>query len=253
MGGIYSKNRPSYPRELVDRLFDEIKYDERNARDESDVSENTVADVGSGTGIFTRLLLERGATVYAVEPNADMRAVAEKELGANKNFISVSGSADATTLAANGVRLVTAAQAFHWFDTRKFAAECGRVLTPGGMVALIWNVRDISQGIAASIETINKKYCPGYEGPSGGLDFDDETIFSDFFADRYDRVIFPNDLAYDEHHFIGRCQSSSYAPKPHDAHYAPYTDELRSLFQKHRTDATVIIPNSSYLFLGRVI
>src|SRR5262249_21880478 len=84
----YAQARPSYPAEVLDVLRTEYGL----CRD------SVVADLGSGTGIFTRLLLESGALIYAVEPNADMRAEAIRELGTNQRFRSVEGRAEATTL-----------------------------------------------------------------------------------------------------------------------------------------------------------
>src|SRR5688572_11749971 len=101
----YVKSRPSYPAGLFDVLRDECGLG----------PSSVVADLGSGTGIFTRLLLERGATVHAVEPNDDMRGEAERTLASEPRFHSVKGTAEATTLAAGSIHLVTAAQAFHWF------------------------------------------------------------------------------------------------------------------------------------------
>ena len=75
-----------------------------------------IADVGAGTGILSRSLLESGCQVIAVEPNAAMRAAAETALAGRPGYRSVAGSAEAMPLAAGAVDLITAAQAFHWFD-----------------------------------------------------------------------------------------------------------------------------------------
>jgi SAM-dependent methyltransferase len=103
----YAATRPTYPPSLVTLL----------GLRRGDV----VCDLGSGTGIFSRLLLDAGATVYAVEPNEDMRSAAEGELGDNERFHSVAGRAEATTLPDGVCDLVTAAQSFHWFDAERGA------------------------------------------------------------------------------------------------------------------------------------
>ena len=84
-------------------------------------------------------MLERGWTVYGVEPNDDMRKEAEKRLSAFPRFHSVAGTAERTGLPGASVDLVTAAQSFHWFDAAAFKRECRRILSGGGKVALIWN------------------------------------------------------------------------------------------------------------------
>jgi ubiquinone/menaquinone biosynthesis C-methylase UbiE len=87
-----------------------------------------VADVGPGTGIFTRLLLETGARVIGIEPNGPMRAAAERRILGEPRFESKNGRAEATGLADASVDLVTAAQAFHWFEPSAARAEFVRIL-----------------------------------------------------------------------------------------------------------------------------
>ena len=101
----YAQGRPDYPASVVGLLTQESRRE--NPR---------LADIGSGTGILSRAMLERGWTVYGVEPNDDMRKEAEKRLSAFPRFHSVAGTAERTGLPGASVDLVTAAQSFHWFD-----------------------------------------------------------------------------------------------------------------------------------------
>lgn len=106
MGKIYSKYRPSYPINFIDYLFTDVGISQSSI----------IADIGSGTGILTGQLLEKGGRVYGVEPNDDMRAIAETNLSNFFGFTSVNGNADDTTIDDNSVDYITVAQAFHWFD-----------------------------------------------------------------------------------------------------------------------------------------
>src|ERR1017187_8835274 len=125
----YVRYRPGYPAGLI-----------RALRSKAGLAQTSVvADVGSGTGIFTRLLLDEGARVFAVEPNDTMRGAAEAELRSRANFVSVKGTAEATGLEDHSVSLVTCAQAFHWFDPAGTRREFRRILAAGGWCALIWN------------------------------------------------------------------------------------------------------------------
>ncbi len=117
----YIRARPSYPAAALDVLAEACGLGPDSA----------VADIGAGTGIFTELLLAHAGTVYAVEPNDAMRAAAETHLAHRPGFVSVAGTAEATGLAAGSVDLVTAAQAFHWFDPDRTRAEWQRILRPG--------------------------------------------------------------------------------------------------------------------------
>src|SRR5262249_28849088 len=126
----YVRYRPGYPKEIVDFLHD------------SGVAEDAlVADVGAGAGISTKLFLDAGHQVIAIEPNAAMREAGDAWLAGREGYRSFAGSAEATGLPAESVGLVFAAQAFHWFGPgakREFLRILGR--DPGyDRVALVWN------------------------------------------------------------------------------------------------------------------
>ena len=130
----YAKYRPAYPGDLIDLLVREIGLQ----------PDWLLADIGSGTGILTQLLLQNGNEVFAVEPNREMREAAERILSNHRHFKSIDGTAESTTLPDRSVRGALVAQAFHWFDGPKAVGEFRRILQPGGFIALIWNARDTS-------------------------------------------------------------------------------------------------------------
>jgi SAM-dependent methyltransferase len=132
----YQASRPDYPDALFEALF---------------TTPALVADVGSGTGLFTRGLLAHGHEVHAVEPSAEMRAAAEAQYAHEARFHSVAGSAEATTLPDVSVDAVTAAQAFHWFDIPRARAECLRILRPAGEVTLVWNDRVLEDPVHGAL------------------------------------------------------------------------------------------------------
>lgn len=118
--GHYVRWRPGYPPEVLPLLGARCRL----RRD------SVVADIGSGTGLFTRLLLENGNLVYAVEPNAEMRQAAEGALAGFAGFRSVGAPAEATGLPARSVDLISAAQAAHWFDIPRVKREFRRIAKP---------------------------------------------------------------------------------------------------------------------------
>ena len=243
MGEIYSKYRPSYPSNFIDYLFTDLGISQRGI----------IADIGSGTGILTRQLLEKGNKVYGIEPNADMRIIAENNLKDFPKFISVNGSAENTTIEDNSVDYITVAQAFHWFDREKFKKECQRILKPEGKVILIWNTRDTDNELVIENYEINRKYCPNFKGFSDGMygktNNDD---FSDFFNGKYETKVFPNNLIFNMDGFIGRNLSSSYALKSNDIQYNSYVNELKKIYRKYSNNGQLIMPNLTRSYVGNV-
>ena len=237
----YITGRPSYAEELIDCLYSNYGISESSV----------IADIGSGTGKFAKHLLERGSEVYCVEPNNDMRCIAESELCGYKRFHSVLGDAENTTLETGLVDYVTTAQAFHWFDVKKFRQECSRIIKNNGKVFLVWNVRDNTDLLNRELYQIYSKYCPDFKGFSGGIEKDDPRI-KEFFNGQYDYVAFDNPLYFDKEKFIARSLSGSYSLKEGDKEYAAYMEALSSLFDKHSDNGTVSILNCSVAYIGVV-
>jgi SAM-dependent methyltransferase len=131
----YVRYRPGYPSALIDLLRSECGLRPDHA----------VADIGSGTGLLSKLFLENGNRVFGIEPNEEMRRAGEECLAAYKNFSSVRGSSEATTLPDSSFDFITAAQAFHWFEPTATRREFLRILKPHGWVVVIWNDRRISE------------------------------------------------------------------------------------------------------------
>ncbi|HBP21651.1 MAG TPA: SAM-dependent methyltransferase [Planctomycetes bacterium] len=122
----YARFRPDYPDAALRAALEGLP------------SPAEVVDLGCGTGISSRAFARAGAAVTGVEPNAAMRAAAEATGGGPRY---VDGRAEASGLPAASCDLVSAAQAFHWFDFEEALAEAHRLLRPGGRLALLWNVR----------------------------------------------------------------------------------------------------------------
>ncbi|WP_328900816.1 methyltransferase domain-containing protein [Streptomyces sp. NBC_00441] len=126
----YAAARPNYPDALFDAVEDLAGRPLRGAR---------ALDVGAGTGIATRRLLDRGARVVAVEPGPGMAAQLRRDL---PDVPLVQGDGNRLPFATASADLITYAQSWHWTDPARSAAEARRVLRPGGTLALWWNVAD---------------------------------------------------------------------------------------------------------------
>jgi SAM-dependent methyltransferase len=130
-GQAYESGRPSFPPQAVDCLLAGLRLKPGMG----------VADVGAGTGKLTRLLVERGLAVTAVEPVQGMRRVFAQLL---PQVTLLEGMAESLPLADASLDAVVAAQAFHWFKGPQALKEFSRVLKPGAGLGLVWNVRDES-------------------------------------------------------------------------------------------------------------
>lgn len=238
----YVKYRPGYPAEALDLLSRECGL----------TADATVADLGAGTGIFSQLLVQRGARVYAVEPNPDMRAAAERLLGGAPRFASIAASGEATGLPSNSVDLITVAQAFHWFDRDKARAEFSRILTPGGWVALIWNEREVdTTPFLQAYEQLLKDYAPEY----GIVDHrnitpDDVTAF--FRPGHVKLATFPYRQDFDFDGLQGRLLSSSYAPTEAHPNHAPMIRQLRAIFERYQNGGQVTWHYQTRVFYGQL-
>ena len=238
----YARHRPSYPPEVIACL----------QREAGLAAGMVIADIGSGTGILTRLLLANGNTVYAVEPNAGMREIAERDLGGMANFHSIDGRSDATALPDRSVDLVTAAQAFHWFEPQATRAEFRRILRPPGTVALIWNDRRAVTPFMQAYEQLLDRYGTDYKQVDHKYVADGPAL-ERFFAPRGFRLFsFPNFQALDVEGLVGRLASTSYVPAPGETGYAALLAQALALFEEYAEGGQVRIEYETQVYLGKL-
>ena len=231
---VYQKARPGYSPELFACLKQDFGVGPGSV----------VADVGSGTGILSRQLLELGAKVYAVEPNQDMRQIAEQELGEEEGFVSMEATAEHTSLAEGSVDFVFAASAFHWFDPVAFKAECQRILKPVGRVFLIWNESQLTDDLKEGRNAIFEKY----SGKPMGSHKQKPGVKEEFFGGEVGELHFPNPSTYDRERFVRRALSSSYALTETDEHYEAFVAELGKLFDLYAVDGLITMPQETVLY-----
>lgn len=127
---IYDSGRPDYPHAAVRWMLQPAAVAGRIMR---------VADVGAGTGKLTRVVVELGADTVAVDPDAEMLGALRENVHGVPTFL---GTAEELPLPDAALDAVVMGQAWHWVDPSAASAEIGRVLRPGGVLGLIWNVRD---------------------------------------------------------------------------------------------------------------
>ncbi|HVZ41732.1 MAG TPA: class I SAM-dependent methyltransferase [Candidatus Kapabacteria bacterium] len=242
----YLRYRPRYPEQLYAILRDRLGLRRQSI----------VADIGSGTGIFCEPLLAEGITVYCVEPNREMREAGEELLRGYPGFHSVAGTAEATGLPDASVDMITAAQAFHWFDRPKARAEFARILRPGGAVALIWNDRSTSASpFLLAYEDLLRRRAVDYEQVvHRTISAGDISTLEQFFAPNavHRVVVAQHEQRFDFDGLKGRVLSSSYVPLPGDERHEPLMEELRAIFDRHAENGTVAFVYDTVLYHGRL-
>lgn len=238
----YVRYRPAYPDALVDRLIAECGLD----------GDSVVADIGSGTGIFTRQLLDRCLRVIGVEPNREMREAAESLLRGYGRFTSVNSRAESSNLAERSIDLIVAAQAFHWFRRDPAKAEFARILKPGGWVALVWNRRKTTQAFQRDYDALIRGHAPEYERVNHANITEDE--IAEFFGPNdYRTAVFANSQVLDKDGFFGRMQSSSYVPAPGSTGYLTLMAAAEELFRKYAREGRITFEYDTRMYFGRFI
>jgi SAM-dependent methyltransferase len=238
----YDKYRPGYPKGIIDLMRSECGL----------TSSSVIADIGSGTGILSEMFLRNGNIVFAVEPNEEMRKVAEDLLDEYPNFKSVNGTAESTTLESHSVDFITVGHAFHWFNLGKTKPEFLRILKPGGWVVIIWNNRRTSttpfliafENLLRSYGTDYKKVDPVY--------FDYQSLSGFFGENGCSMKQFENFQVFDFEGLKGRLLSMSFAPMEGHPNYEPMMDELERMFCRHQKDGKVIFEYDTRVYFGQM-
>lgn len=196
----YAKGRPSYPEAVIDTIVGLAPKDA------------VFADIGAGTGKFTVKLAERNYSVFAVEPNADMRKQLTISLSPFPNVKIIDGTAETTTLPDHSVDIITVAHALHWFNLDEFRLECRRVVKPGGKVIAIYNLT------------------PGGEM----LHFSKKT--TDAFFTNPMTWEFPNSMKYTRENWLAYIASQDDYPLPADPGYDVHIAAINATFDRDSVD-----------------
>lgn len=238
----YVKYRPGYPPAVLRLLESECGL----------TPSSELADVGSGTGLLSELFLRGGNRVYGVEPNREMREAGERLLAGYRNFVSVEGRAEATTLEDGCVDFVVAGQAFHWFDPPGARREFARILRSGGWVVIVWNDRRTSgTPFLEDYERLLIEYGTDYKEVS--VKYAEESSLTTLFGPVAPfRKTFDNEQVFDFDGLRGRLTSASYTPEPGHPSYAPMMTELEALFRRHERGGRVVVGYDTKVFYGRL-
>lgn len=237
----YIQYRPGYPPEVLDLLRRECGLTE----------DDVLADIGSGTGILARLLLDNGNRVIMVEPNDEMRHAGERLLSAYGRLESLAATAEATKLPQSSMDLIMAGQAFHWFDPVAAREEFARVLRPGGKVVLVRNARrKTGKPFLEDYEAVLETYATDYAEVEHWKVSSPSAIRGFFAPNPVHTATFDNTQVLDHDGLRGRLRSSSYVPAEGEPGHEMMLKELEKVFRRHEIGGRVIIEYDTQVYVG---
>jgi SAM-dependent methyltransferase len=238
----YVRYRPGYPAALLDLLRSECALR----------TEHVVADIGSGTGLLSKLFLESGNRVFGVEPNAEMREAGEGYLRTVENFTSVNASAEASTLGDASVDFVTAGQAFHWFEPKAARREFVRILKPGGWVVVVWNDRRMEETqFGRDYEDLLVRFGTDYTRVKDA--YPEISHIQSFFGESsFVKRDLPNEQLFDWDGLRGRLRSSSYVPTEGHPNFAPMMAQLEKIYRANAENGVVHMEYFTRIYFGQL-
>lgn len=238
----YAKCRPDYSAEAIRAIFEHAKL----------TTKSVVADIGSGTGIVSRHFVKNGNSVYAVEPNPEMRRKAEIALGKYPNYHSLDGNSEQTNLPNASIDLITVGQAIHWFDPEPSKQEFVRILKPQGWLAILHHTRSDDE-----LNREIRRICTAENG------WDITSTHSrplqsrpfEWWFDKQNEMLhlkFSNPHTYDLKGLIGLELSNSHAPDESHHAFPAIADSLERVFEKFQDQGKITINFTTNLYLGRI-
>lgn len=212
----YAQGRPGYPKAAIDTITGLAP------------SGAVFADIGAGTGKFTEKLAEQGFSVFAVEPNADMRKQLAITLAPFPNVNIMDSTAEATALPDNSVDILTVAHALHWFNLDTFLEECRRIVKPGGLVIAIYNLTPGGEMIELSKKTTD-----------------------DFFTKPMTWE-FSNPMDYTRDNWLAYIASQDNNPLPTDPEYHAHIAAINEVFDRASVNGLLRIDRVTKVYCERI-
>ena len=237
----YSKYRPSYAKYLFEFLKENYGLN----------LNNTIVELGAGTGKFSKLISSYVNLVYAIEPNEDMLKQGVSYCnGTNVKYINA--SAEQTTLDNNIADFVFAVQSFHWLDKEKTKVEVKRILKENGFFAIVWNDWEDENN---EFSKVYFKYISDWKIKLTNSTYqhknqkDRESFFKD---GKYETYSFIHSKNYSLDMLIGLTKSLSYAPSEKDSCYNEFINGVYEIFNKYESNGFVKFDFHTEIFIGKV-
>ncbi len=238
----YSRYRPTYPEAMFRFIESKLGL----------APVHRIADMGSGTGLSSKWLIQNGNLVYAVEPNTEMRLAAEHFFQNYPNFYSINGTAEKTNLPDHSVDFILVGQAFHWFEQKKARTELKRILKPNGYVIITWNERlTETSTFLQHFENLLIRYSKDYMKVDH-RNISEEMLKEFYGHSRFDQRMFYNCQLFSWEGLKGRLLSMSYAPEKNQPEFHSMLKELSQLFRKNAIHGQVKFDYHTLVYFGQL-
>jgi SAM-dependent methyltransferase len=236
----YIASRPDYPAALFDELATRCRLSQGAH----------IADVGAGTGLLTRDLLERGYRATAIEPNREMRDACDQLLAHYAQYKSFAGTAEAMPVGDESIDLITAATAFHWFKIDESRREGLRALKPNGQVALIWNDRVLSDPLHVALGEVFAEF-GGAKRDALIAHEDRQSVPSFFGSARTHEFTCAHTHALNAPGLLSLVLSRSYMPNRSDEDGRRVADRVQRVFDRFEENGFVAVKYTTIAYVAR--
>lgn len=236
----YLRYQPGYPNKLINYLYEEAGLSR----------ESVIADIGSGTGVLTRLLLERGSRVVAIEYNDQMREVANRLLGDEfQRFVSLKATADNTTLSDESVNFIFCTKSIKHLCIEKCRNEFFRIIKPSGAVILLYNRLNQEDDFIKEYQKLIKQY-QVFNDTLPDSELSEDEIFEFFSTTPYTHVSFSNQQILDFEGAKARFLSEGSLPAQWDNGYQEILTEFQNIFERYNQSRKVSINYTTETYIG---
>lgn len=237
---VYARYRPDYAPQAIDAILAIAGLNKHS----------TIADLGAGTGMLARHFADRVGRVFAIEPNAEMRAVARSSLRRFTSLRVLDGTAQATGLPDRSVDAVTAGRAIQWFDPVPSRTEMQRILRPGGWLIVVRTPLTDAYSSAA-IARLHDERISHHEKDRRHHQPQADPV--DYFGDdNYIRLAYPCEAHESWPEFFGRVQSLSPSPRPDEPKYGEFARVAREIFDSGAVNGVLRLEYTTEVLMKRI-
>jgi ubiquinone/menaquinone biosynthesis C-methylase UbiE len=241
---LYSSKAENYARYRWDYAVEAISTIMQMAGVSNDT---VVADIGAGTGILTKHFVGRAKTVYAIEPETEMRDLASMLFEGDASCVILDTCAENTSLPDQSVDLILVGQAIHWFAPEPAREEFRRIIKPSGWLAILRNYgtdEEYSRAISPLFEKFSK------QAPADRISHQSEHFY--YGGQDFQKMLFPFEFLQTWDGFLGSLMSSAFLPDVADENYASFENNAREIYTFLSIDGVLCVKGTTELFLGRI-